>query len=97
MISSPRHREGAAAGDPARSWVGNGLVAAGRGAALTGLMLAEAGVLVALAIAWLSVPLGVAMAAIGLWSGPRLLTWHSRLARGLLAPASALRGQPVPA
>ena len=227
MISSPRRQEGAAARDPARSWLSNGLVAAGRGVALTGLMLAEAGVLLVLAIAvtlaglgiglflipdtmlagrgltsrirrlagkwsgvsiavpyrprpsgeaarpglwrrlawlltdqvtwrdllwmtvdclvgwlltltpvaliawglfgmvmpavwapiaaaggsnwyafihvtgattaWLSVPLGVAIAAIGLWSGPRLLTWHSRLARGLLAPASALQGQPVPA
>ena len=47
--------------------------------------------------AWLSVPLGVAIAAIGVWSGPRLLTVHSRFARSLLAPASTLRGSPAPA
>jgi hypothetical protein len=47
--------------------------------------------------AWLSVPLGAAFATIGVWSGPRLLTWHSRLARGLLTPTSSLPGQPAPA
>ena len=227
MISAPTRPEGAIQGDSARSWLSGGLVAAGRGVALTGLILAEVGVLVALAIAvtlaavgfglllipdtllagrgltsrirrragewsgvpiavpyrpqpagdaarpgrwrrfawllndqatwrdlmwmtvdgvagwlltlapvsliawglfgvvmpavwapiaraggsnwyafihvtgtttaWLSVPLGVAIAAIGVWSGPRLLTWHSRLARGLLAPAPGLPGQPAPA
>jgi hypothetical protein len=225
MITAPTRPKAAAAEDPARSWLSGGLVAAGRGLALTGLILAEVGVLVALAIAvtlaavgfglllipdtllagrrltnrircragawsgvpiavpyrpqpagdaarpglwgrlawllndqatwrdlmwmtvdglagwlltlapvsliawglfgvvmpavwapivraggsnwygfihvtgattaWLSVPLGVAIAAIGLWSGPRLLTWHSRLARRLLAPAPGLPGQPA--
>jgi hypothetical protein len=47
--------------------------------------------------AWLSVPLGIAAIASGLWAGPRLLTLHSRLARSLLAPAPGLNGQPVPA
>jgi hypothetical protein len=47
--------------------------------------------------AWLSVPLGVAIAAIGVWSGPRLLTVHSRFARSLLAPVSNLRRSPAPA
>jgi hypothetical protein len=47
--------------------------------------------------AWLSVPLGVASVAIGLWSGPRLLALHSHLARSLLAPAPSLPGQPAPA
>lgn len=47
--------------------------------------------------AWLSVPLGVVFATIGVWLGPRLLTAHARLARGLLAPASDLPGQPAPA
>ena len=37
------------------------------------------------------------IALIGVWPGPRLLTAHSRLARGLLAPASGLRRQPAPA
>jgi hypothetical protein len=227
MLSELKRREGAAAGDPARSWFSGGLVAAGRGVALTGLVLAEAGVLLALAIgvtlaalgfglllmpgtllagrgltsrirrlagkwsgvsiavpyrppptgdagrpglwrrfawllndqatwrdllwmtvdsvagwlltlapvaliawglfgvvmpavwapiasaggsnwyafihvtgtgtAWLSVLLGAAIMTIGVWSGPRLLTWHSRLARCLLAPASGLHGQPAPA
>ena len=225
MITAPTRPKAAAAEDPARSWLSGGLAAAGRGLALTGLILAEVGVLVALAIAvtlaavgfglllipgtllagrgltnrirrragewsgvpiavpyrpqpagdaarpglwgrlawllndqatwrdlmwmtvdglagwlltlapvsliawglfgvvmpavwapivraggsnwygfihvtgattaWLSVPLGVAIAAIGLWSGPRLLTWHSRLARCLLAPAPGLPGQPA--
>jgi hypothetical protein len=47
--------------------------------------------------AWLSVPLGVAAVAIGLWSGPRVLALHSRLARSLLTPAAGRPGQPVPA
>ncbi|HEX3752708.1 MAG TPA: sensor domain-containing protein [Streptosporangiaceae bacterium] len=47
--------------------------------------------------AWLAVPLGVAFVAIGLWSGPRLLTAHGGLARSLLAPAADLPGQPAPA
>ena len=47
--------------------------------------------------AWLSVPLGVVALLIGVWSGPRLLTLHSRLARNLLAPAPSLPGQPAPA
>jgi hypothetical protein len=47
--------------------------------------------------AWLSVLLGAAIVTIGVWSGPRLLTWHSRLARCLLAPAPGLLGQPAPA
>jgi hypothetical protein len=227
MISAPRRQESAVQGNLARSWLSGGLVAAGRGVALTGLMLAEVGVLLALAIgvtlaalgfglllipgtllagrgltsrirrlagqwsgvsiavpyrprpwdeaarpslwrrfawllndqatwrdllwmtvdgvagwlltlapaaliawglfgvvmpavwaplagaggsnwygfihvtsttsAWLSVLLGAAIAAIGVWSGPRLLTWHSRLARRLLAPASGLPGLPAPA
>jgi hypothetical protein len=227
MISAPTRPEGATAEDPARSWFSGGLVAAGRGVGLTGLILAEVGVLVALAIgvtlaalgfglllipdtllagrrltnrirrlagewsgvsiavpyrpqptsdaarpslwrrfawlltdqatwrdlmwmtvdglagwlltlapaaliawglfgmvmpavwaplvhaggnnwyafihvtgtttAWLSVPLGAAIMALGAWSGPRLLTWHSRLAHGLLAPAPGLPGQPAPA
>ncbi len=227
MISAPERQKGTAAEDPARSGLGGGLVAAGRGIALTGLIVAEVGVLAALAVgvtlaalgfglllipailmagrgltskirrlagewsgvsiavpyrpqptgdaarpglwrrfawllsdqatwrdltwmtvdgvagwlltlapaaliawglfgvvmpavwapivhaggnnwyafihvtgtttAWLAVPLGAAVTAIGVWSGPRLLTWHSRLARGLLAPAPGLPGQPVPA
>ena len=28
----------------------------------------------------------------GVWAAPRLLTWHSRLAHGLLAPAPGLPG-----
>jgi hypothetical protein len=47
--------------------------------------------------AWLSVPLGVVVALIGVWSGPRLLAAHRRLARTLLAPASSLRREPAPA
>lgn len=47
--------------------------------------------------AWLSVPLGVVIMAIGLWSGPRLLTAYGRLAHGLLAPASSLTRAPAPA
>lgn len=47
--------------------------------------------------AWLSVPLGVAFVLAGLWSGPRLLAAHARLARSLLAPAPSPQRQPVPA
>jgi len=36
--------------------------------------------------AWLSVPLGAAFAATGLWAGPRLLGAYGRLAHWLLAP-----------
>ena len=36
--------------------------------------------------AWLSVPLGVAFVATGLWAGPRLLPAYGRLAHWLLAP-----------
>src|SRR5712691_7055465 len=36
--------------------------------------------------AWLSVPLGVAFVATGLWAGPRLLDVYGRLAHWLLAP-----------
>ena len=35
------------------------------------------------------------IALIGVWPGPRLLTAHSRIARGLLAPASGLAGPPA--
>ncbi|HEY2519607.1 MAG TPA: sensor domain-containing protein [Streptosporangiaceae bacterium] len=47
--------------------------------------------------AWLSVPLGAVAALIGVWSGPRLLAAHGRLARRLLAPASSPRRQLAPA
>jgi Putative sensor len=47
--------------------------------------------------AWLSVPLGLVAMAAGVWAGPRLLAAHARFARSLLAPASPLSGQPVPA
>jgi signal transduction histidine kinase len=36
--------------------------------------------------AWLSVPLGAAFVATGLWAGPRLLNAYGRLAHWLLAP-----------
>jgi signal transduction histidine kinase len=36
--------------------------------------------------AWLSVPLGIAFVATGLWAGPRLLPVYGRFARWLLAP-----------
>jgi signal transduction histidine kinase len=38
--------------------------------------------------AWLSVPLGVAFVATGLWAGPRLLHVYGRLAHWLLAPVT---------
>jgi signal transduction histidine kinase len=41
--------------------------------------------------AWLSVPLGVAFMAAGLWAGPLLLAAYGRLARRLLAPASRVQ------
>jgi hypothetical protein len=37
--------------------------------------------------AWLSVPLGLAFGALGLWAGPRLLRCYGTLARSMLAPA----------
>jgi hypothetical protein len=37
--------------------------------------------------AWLSVPLGLAFGALGLWAGPRLLRYYGTLACSLLAPA----------
>lgn len=47
--------------------------------------------------AWLAVPLGVVVTLIGVWSGPRLLTAHGRLARRLLAPVSGPRRRLAPA
>ena len=58
MMTAPRRQEGAVPGDGPRTWLRGGLVAAGRGAALTGLILAEAGVLSALAV-------GVTLAGLG--------------------------------
>jgi len=37
--------------------------------------------------AWLSVPLGLASGALGLWAGPRLLRGYGTLAHSMLAPA----------
>ena len=37
--------------------------------------------------AWLSVPLGLAFGALGLWAGPRLLRCYGTLAYSMLAPA----------
>jgi len=37
--------------------------------------------------AWLSVPLGLAFGALGLWAGPRLLRGYGTLAYSMLAPA----------
>jgi signal transduction histidine kinase len=50
MMSAPSSRERTVRDEPARSWFSGGLVASGRGVVLTGLILAEAGMLLALAV-----------------------------------------------
>ena len=82
MISAPRRQGSADEVDRARSWFGGGLVAAGRGVVLTGLILAEAGVLCALAIAVSLAGLGFGLLLIPdtLLAGRRLTSRIRRLA-----------------
>jgi hypothetical protein len=61
MSSGPISRTGTAGPVQPRSWIREGLVASGRGVALTGLILAEAGMLCARAVVVTFAGLGVGL------------------------------------
>ncbi len=61
MSSGPMSRADTAGPGRPRSWIREGLIASGRGAALTGLILAEAGMLCALAVVVTFAGLGVGL------------------------------------
>ena len=90
MISAPTRPDGAIVEGPTRSWFSGGLVAAGRGIGLTGLILAEVGVLVALAI-------GVTLAAlgVGLLLIPVALLAGRRLTNRIRRRAGEWSGVPI--
>ncbi|HEX4060725.1 MAG TPA: sensor histidine kinase [Streptosporangiaceae bacterium] len=74
----------------ARSWIGRGLIASGRGIALTGLILAELGLLCALAIAVTFAAVGV-----GLFFIPGLVTASRAVANTIRRLAGEWCGVPI--